>query len=62
MDLQDDDLNAASTEAATTAAAAAAGGGGGGVGVGEGMDAALMGGPAVLASATLGAPTLGNNT
>lgn len=58
MDLQDDDLNAASTEAATTAAAAAAGGGG----VGEGMDAALMGGPAVLASATLGAPTLGNNT
>lgn len=60
MDLQDDDLNAASTEAATTAAAAAAGGGGGGVG--EGMDAALMGGPAVLASATLGAPTLGNNT
>lgn len=60
MDLQDDDLNAASTEAATTAAAAAAGGGGGGVG--EGMDAALMGGAAVLASATLGAPTLGNNT
>lgn len=60
MDLQDDDLNAASTEAATTAAAA--GGGGGGVGVGEGMDAALMGGAAVLASATLGAPTLGNNT
>lgn len=60
MDLQDDDLNAASTEAATSAAAAAAGGGGGGVG--EGMDAALMGGAAVLASATLGAPTLGNNT
>lgn len=60
MDLQDDDLNAASTEAATTAAAAAAGGGGGGVG--EGMDAALMGGAAVLASETLGAPTLGNNT
>lgn len=60
MDLQDDDLNAASTEAATTAAAAAAGGRGGGVG--EGMDAALMGGAAVLASATLGAPTLGNNT